>query len=301
MAIFTGADADDNYIASPEGDRASGLDGNDTLTGNSGRDVLNGGNNNDLLISDLPSGGFNITVDVAFGGDLGGNDTLSGDAGNDTLIGARNGFSSDVLIGNADGDLLIASNFGGNVLLGGQGDDILCGSLQNGNFMNGNSGSDLLVAGLGNDTMLGGSGNDTLVGGFDNNELFGGRDADEFQFLSNKENTLSVLLGSEQILRSDGGFGGSDTIYDFEVEDRIAIAELDRNTVITIFNDANGSTVITIGGTAGNGQPADQTISVLGITREQLLSPGAKFLSVNGNFLTIDSTTNSDGLSSFTV
>jgi Ca2+-binding RTX toxin-like protein len=299
MAIFTGTATDDFYTATPEGDRASGLDGNDTLTGNSGRDVLSGGDNNDLLISDLAD--LNPTVDVAFGGDLGGNDTLSGNAGNDTLIGARAGFSSDVLIGNADGDLLIASNLGGNILLGGQGDDILYGSLQNGNFMNGNSGSDLLVAGLGNDTMLGGSGNDTLVGGFDNNELFGGRDADEFQFLSNKENTLSVLVGAEQILRSDGGFGGSDTIQDFGIEDRITIGELDRNTVITVFNDSNGSAIITINGTAGNGQPANQTISVLGITSEQLLAPEANFLAVNGNFLTIASTTNSDGLSSFTV
>lgn len=300
MAIFTGTATDDFYTATSEGDRASGFDGNDTLTGSVGRDALNGGNNNDILISDLPAGFSTTTVDIALGGDLVANDTLSGDGGNDTLIGARSGFSNDVLLGNTDSDLLIASNFGGNTLLGGQGDDIIYGGLLNSNFMNGNSGDDLVVAGLGNDYMQGGSGNDTLVAGAGNNELFGGRGTDEFQFLSQEENTLSVPVGTEQILRSDGGFGGSDTIYDFGVDDRITLSELDRNTVITVFNDSSGAAVITIIGTAGNGQPANQTISVLGITREQLLSPGAKLLAIDGNFLTIDSTTNSDGLSSFT-
>ncbi|WP_019503039.1 calcium-binding protein [Pseudanabaena sp. PCC 6802] len=301
MAIFTGTAADDFYIATPEGDRASGLDGNDTLTGSVGKDALDGGNNNDVLISDLPVGFSTPTIDIALGGDLEGNDTLSGNAGNDTLIGARTGFSNDVLLGSGDSDLLIASNFGGNILFGGQGDDIIYGGFLNGNFMNGNAGDDLLVAGLGNDTMQGGSGNDTLVAGVSSNELFGGRGADEFQFLSKQENTLSVLIGTEQILRSDGGFGGSDTIHDFGVEDRITISELDRNTLITVFNNSAGAAVITINGTAGNGQPANQTISVLGMTREQLLSPESRFLSINGNFFTIDDATNSDGLSSFTV
>jgi Ca2+-binding RTX toxin-like protein len=299
MAIFTGTAADDSYIATPEGDRAFGWDGNDTLTGSVGKDMLNGGNDNDVLISNLPSEFItSTTVDI---NDSQVNDTLSGEAGNDTLIGTRTGFSRDVLAGNVGNDLLIASNYGSNTLLGGQGDDIIYGSFLNGNYMHGNSGDDLLVAGLSNDTMLGGSGNDTLVGGIDSNDLFGGNGADEFQFLSTRENTLSVRVGSEQVLRSDGGFGGSDTIRDFSVNDRIVIDELDRNTVISIFNNSDGSAVITVNGSAGSGQPVSQTISVLGMTREQLLMPGERFLAINGNFLTLDNTTNSDGLSSFTI
>ncbi len=289
MAIFTGTAADDSYIATTEGDLVAGLAGNDTLVGNTGSDTLNGGADNDLLLTDLSAS------------NAGGNDTISGGQGNDTLVGARSGFSADVLIGNANSDLLIASNNGGNTLLGGQGDDIIYGGFQNGNIMDGGSGNDLLIAGLGNDSLLGDRGSDILVGGIGSNDLFGGDDADEFQFLSRKDNTLSVFAGTEQILRSDGGFGGSDIIYDFSANDSITISELDRNAVVTIFNDSDGVAVITIVGTTSNGQPANQTISVLGMSREQLLAPGSEFLSIYDNPITTANTINADGISTFTV
>jgi Ca2+-binding RTX toxin-like protein len=289
MAIFTGTAADDSYIATPEGDIVDGLAGNDTLIGNTGTDTLNGGADNDLL----RAGNSASTA--------GGNDTLYGGQGNDTLIGAQFGFSADLLIGNADNDLLIAANNGGNTLIGGQGDDTLYGSLQNGNTMNGSSGNDLLVGGLGNDTLVGGIGNDILVGGIGNDILVGGDDTDEFQFLSRKENTLSVFVGTEQILRSDGGFGGSDIISDFSLGDRIAITELDRNSVVTVANDSFGTAVITIVGTTSNGQTVAQTITVLGITKEQLLAPGSQAFAIYDNLITPANTTKVDGISTFII
>jgi Ca2+-binding RTX toxin-like protein len=205
------------------------------------------------------------------------------------------------LTGNIDNDLLIAAENGGNTLIGGQGDDTIYGSLQNGNTMNGSSGNDLLVAGLGNDTLIGGIGNDILVGGYGNDILVGGDDIDEFQFLSCKENTLSVLVGTEQVLRSDGGFGGSDIISDFSLGDRISITELGRNAVVTVTNDSFGAAVITIAGTTSNGQSAAQTITVLGIAKEQLLAPGSQAFAIFENFITTANTNNVDGISTFTI
>lgn len=289
MAVFTGTESADIYVATSEGDLVAGLAGNDTLIGNTGRDTLNGGADNDLLLADN-------SVSTS-----GGNDTLYGGQGNDTLVGAQFGFSSDLLIGNANNDLLIAANNGGNTLIGGQGDDTIYGSLQNGNIMNGSSGNDLLLAGLGNDILLGDRDNDILVGGIGNNDMYGGDGRDEFQFLSRKENTLSVSTGKDEVLRSDGGFGGIDTIYDFSMDDRITIRELDRNAVLTITTNSAGAAVITVLGTAGNGQTADQVITVFGITREQILSPGVDFIAVNNSFINITNTVSTDGISTFTV
>ncbi|NJL43221.1 MAG: hypothetical protein HC935_07600 [Pseudanabaena sp. SU_2_4] len=147
----------------------------------------------------------------------------------------------------------------------------------------------------------GDGGNDILVGGIGNNDMSGGSGKDEFQFLSRKENTLSVFTTTDEILRSDGGFGGFDTIYDFSAEDRITISELDRNAVVTITTNAAGAAVITILGTAGNGQPADQVITVFGITREQLLAPGLDFIAIDNSFINTTNTVSTDGISTFTV
>ncbi len=290
MAIFIGTAANDSYVSTSEGDDVAGLAGNDTLVGNSGRDTLKGGADNDLLLAD--NSGASTS---------GGNDTLYGGRGNDTLVGNRFSFSADELLGNADNDLLIASNNGGSTLMGGQGDDTVYGSFQNGNIINGDSGNDLLIAGLGNDVLLGDSGNDILVAGVGNDILTGGDGGDEFQFLSRRENTLSVFTGKDEILRSDGGFGGIDSIGDFSANDRITIGELDRNAVVTVTTNAVGAAVITILGTAGNGQLADQVITVFGMTREQLLAPGSDFIAINNSFINTTNTVSADGISTFIV
>jgi Ca2+-binding RTX toxin-like protein len=289
MATFIGSSANDSYTATPEGDDARGLGGNDTLIGNIGRDTLNGNFDNDVLLADS-----NAST-------AGGNDSLFGGQGNDTIVGARFGFSGDVLLGNRHNDLLIASTNGGNTLFGGQAEDTLYGSVSGSNIMNGDIGNDVLIAGLGGDRMLGDEGNDVLIGGNGSENMFGGSGSDEFQFFSAVPSDLSVFTGSEQVVRSRGGFGGSDTVFDFSTGDRIAISLLDRDATVSITTNTAGAAVITIAGTASNGQPANNTITVVGVTREQLLSPGSQLITVNGQFITsLDMVTTGD-TSVFTV
>lgn len=310
MAAFNGTESEDLYLATSEGDNVVGLGGNDTLVGNTGRDALDGGADNDLLLAgnissttsakDTLSGDFSVAI--AFGSDaLMSGDTLSGGLGNDTLAGSQVGFSGDFLLGNAGNDLLVAARNGGNTLIGGQGDDTICGSLQNANSLRGSAGNDLLLSGMGNDTLAGDSGNDILVGGTGNNDLYGGEGSDEFQFLSRRDNTLSIFTNTDPILRSDGGFGGIDTIYDFSPDDKITILELDLNTLVTFATNTAGAAVITIRGTSGIGQPTDQTITVVGMTSEQMLAPGSNFIAIANNFITTSNTVSTDGIATYAV
>ncbi|WP_019500740.1 calcium-binding protein [Pseudanabaena sp. PCC 6802] len=289
MANFTGTVANDSYTATPAGDNALGLGGNDTLIGNSGQDTLNGNADNDMLFADSNSS------------TAGGNDSLFGGQGNDTLVGARFGFSGDQLLGNRGEDLMIASTNGGNTLFGGQGNDTIYGSVSNNNVMNGDLADDVLIAGLGGDRMLGGEGNDTLIGGKGSDNMFGELGADQFQFFSAVPNDLSVFTGPEQVVRSRGGFGGGDTIFDFSTGDTISISQLDRNATVSITTNSAGAAVITIAGTASSGEPANQTITVVGVTRDQLLSPGSQLVAINGSFITSLDTVNSGDTSVFTV
>jgi Ca2+-binding RTX toxin-like protein len=289
MAIFTGTDANDSYLATPEGDDARGFRGNDTLIGNSGSDTLNGNSDNDLLFADSLSQ------------TAGGNDSLYGGQGADTLVGARFGFSSDSLGGNRGEDLLIASTNGGNTLFGGQGNDTIYGSVANSNTMNGNFGDDVVIAGNGNDRMLGSDGNDTLIGGIGSNDMFGGSGNDQFQFFTAVPQDLVAFTGAEQVVRSKGGFGGSDTIFDFATGDTISISQLDRNATVSVTTNSAGAAVITIAGTASDGTPANQTITVVGVSRDALLAPGAQLFAINGSFITTNDTVNSDDTSTFTV
>jgi Ca2+-binding RTX toxin-like protein len=291
MAIFTGTDANDSYLSTSAGDNARGLRGDDTLIGGAGRDTLNGNADNDLLRADS-------STQTA-----GGNDSLFGGQGSDTLLGAQFGFSADSLGGNRGQDLLIASTNGGNTLFGGQGDDTIYGSLSNGNTMNGDLGSDVLVAGRGNDRMLGADGNDTLIGGGGNNDMFGETGNDQFQFFTAIDGDISVLTGAEQVIRSRGGFGGSDVINDFSTGDTISISQLDRNATVRVTTNDAGAAVIAITGTASDGQPTNnQTITVVGVTRDALLAPGAQLFAINGSFITTNDTVNDGaGGSVFTV
>ncbi len=289
MATFIGTPANDSYTATPEGDDARGLGGNDTLIGNIGRDTLNGNFDNDVLLADS-------SVSTA-----GGNDSLFGGQGNDTIVGARFGFSGDVLLGNRHNDLLIASTNGGNTLFGGQAEDTLYGSVSGSNIMNGDIGNDVLIAGLGGDLMLGGEGNDTLIGSAGSENMFGEADSNQFQFFSAIPNDLSVFTGPEQVVRSRGGFGGSDTIFDFSTGDTISISQLDRDATVSITTNTAGAAVITIAGTASNGQPANNTITVVGVTKDQLLNPGSQLIAVNGQFITSLDTVTTGDTSVFTV
>jgi Ca2+-binding RTX toxin-like protein len=289
MANFTGTVANDSYTATPAGDNALGLGGNDTLIGNSGQDTLNGNADNDMLFADSNSS------------TAGGNDSLFGGQGSDTLVGARFGFSGDQLLGNRGEDLMIASTNGGNTLFGGQGNDTIYGSVSNNNVMNGDLADDLLIAGLGGDRMLGGEGNDTLIGGAGSDNMFGELGADQFQFFSAVPNDLSAFTGAEQVVRSRGGFGGGDTIFDFSTGDTISISQLDRDATVSITTNSAGAAVITIAGTGSDGQPANQTITVVGVTRDQLLSPGSQLVAINGSFITSSDTVNSGDTSVFTV
>jgi Ca2+-binding RTX toxin-like protein len=290
MANFTGDVANNSYTATPEGDNARGLGGNDTLIGNSGQDTLNGNADNDLLLADSNSS------------TAGGNDSLFGGQGNDTLVGARFGFSGDQLLGNRGEDVLVASTNGGNTLFGGQGSDTIYGSLSNSNVMNGDLGDDVLIAGLGGDRMLGGEGNDTLIGGAGNENMFGGLGADQYQFFSAVPNDLSVFTGPEQVVRSRGGFGGSDVINDFSTGDTISISQLDRDATVSITTNSAGAAVITVGGTASSGQSTNnQTITLVGVTKDQLLNPGAQLLVINGSFITSVDTVTTGDTSVFTV
>jgi Ca2+-binding RTX toxin-like protein len=290
MANFTGDVANNSYTATPEGDNARGLGGNDTLIGNSGQDTLNGNADNDLLLADSNSS------------TAGGNDSLFGGQGNDTLVGARFGFSGDQLLGNRGEDVLVASTNGGNTLFGGQGSDTIYGSLSNNNVMNGDLGSDVLIAGLGGDRMLGGEGNDTLIGGAGSDNMFGGLGADQYQFFSAVPNDLSVFTGPEQVVRSRGGFGGSDVINDFSTGDTISISQLDRDATVSITTNSAGAAVITVGGTASSGQSTNnQTITLVGTTKDQLLSPGSQLLAINGSFITSVDTVTTGDTSVFTV
>jgi Ca2+-binding RTX toxin-like protein len=207
--------------------------------------------------------------------------------------------------GNRGKDLLIASTNGGNTLFGGQGSDTIYGSLSNGNIMNGDLGNDLLIAGRSSDRMLGGDGNDTLIGGKGNNEMFGEDGDDEFQFFTAVPGDITLFTGEEQIIRDRGGFGGSDSIYDFTTGDTINISELDRNASVSVTTNSAGAAVIEITGTAGSAlgdsQPAANTITIVGVTREQLLSPGSQNLAINGQFITSVDTFNTETISTFIV
>ncbi|WP_019502790.1 calcium-binding protein [Pseudanabaena sp. PCC 6802] len=292
MAVFTGTNANDSYLATTEGDNARGLRGDDTLIGNVGRDTLNGNADNDLLFAD------SLTQTA------GGNDSLFGGQGADTLVGARFGFSADSLGGNRDADLLVASTNGGNTLFGGQGNDTIYGSVANANTMNGDIGDDVVIAGNGSDRMLGADGNDTLIGGSGNNDMFGESGNDQFQFFTAVPQDLVAFTGAEQVIRSRGGFGGSDTIFDFATGDTISISQLDRNATVTVTTNSAGAAVIAIAGTASDGTPANQTITVVGVTREQLLAPGSQLFAINGSFITTNDTVNTGdngGTSTFTV
>jgi Ca2+-binding RTX toxin-like protein len=70
---------------------------------------------------------------------------------------------------------------------------------------------------------------------------------------------------------------------------------------VSVTTNSAGAAVIAIAGTASDGQLANQTITVVGVTKDALLSPGAQLLAINGRFITTNDTVNSSDTSTFTV
>ncbi|MBN8939829.1 MAG: Hint domain-containing protein [Rhizobiales bacterium] len=239
---------------------AIGTNGDDSLTGTSGNDVISGGDGDDIIVG------------------RGGDDTLNGDAGDDIL---RGGAGNDVLNG-GDGDDQLYGGAGNDVLDGGDGDDQLRGGAGN-DTLSGGGGDDQLYGGAGNDTLSGGAGDDQLHGGAGNDTLSGG-DGDDRLYGGAGRDILSGGAGDDylsggagaDILNGgagddvlEGGAGadrfvfdgefGSDTIVDFQNNDRIELTGL---TSYAIAQDGDDVVI-----TTGSG-----SIFIKGATVQQVAS-----------------------------
>ena len=156
-----------------------------------------------------------------------------------------------------------------------------------GNTMNSED-DDIIYATAAGDNLSGDSGTDALVAGSGSDLLSGGSGFDHFIF--QKEFTAP---GTET---SQGGYGGDDVITDYQAEagigDTIKLRNLDNSTGINIRDDGNGNTVIAIenrsnidptAGSSGTGNYAPvviQTITVEGVSANQLMTQG--LIEVNG-------------------
>ncbi len=227
--------------------RASGDDGNDTLTGaatadnfsgGAGDDTLNGGAGDDWLIGADGD-------DHVFGGQ--GNDrSLSGDAGNDEIDGN-------------EGDDYLQGGDGADLLRGGEGNDELdFGSLD----------ADLDES-QGHDTLAGGSGDDKLNGGpaggrQDPDDLSGGDGVDTADF-SDRTASLKIDLDG----RADDGQSDENDNVEADVENVIGGSDDDTLTgsgVANLLDGRNGDDRINGGGgddtlDGGANNPGSDTLS----------------------------------------
>jgi Ca2+-binding RTX toxin-like protein len=258
------------------------LFGNDTLIGGTGNDTLFGQKGNDSLIGS-------------------GNDDLRGGAGQDTLVGTGN----DTLFGNKDADQL----FGGVSAFGGQGNDTIFGSTTG----RGELGNDIIYGGT---TLIGGNGNDTLVAASGSQTLTGNESSeDEFnedEFVFAPATTLTIAGQTV----TQGGFGGVDTITDFQsgpgTGDVIRILNLDSGATVSVAQTGADVTITVAGTTSpdqgspvptstvgsvtnGTNQSAAQTIVVRNVNVQQLLAVGSNDIIVNDN--TVLNTGNAVGIS----
>ena len=115
------------------------------------------------------------------------------------------------LLGTAQGDMILASEFGANSALSGAGgDDTLVGAA-GADRLDGGAGSDRLAGEGGNDLLKGGDGTDTLTGGVGNDTLLGGETENDLR---------DVVFAGDGNDSIDGGYGndslsggkGNDTI-----------------------------------------------------------------------------------------
>lgn len=180
--------------------------------------------------------------------------------------------------------VLIANPAGNDTVVGSLAADTLYGNVGGGSSLVGRNGDDILYAGTAGDRLSGGSGVDALVGGGGRDTLTGGTGYDYFIF----QQGFPVTVEETELIR--GGYGGNDVITDYQGEagigDIIKLRNLDNGTGINIRDDGNGNTVITIenrynidptGGSGGTGNYEPiliQTITVEGVTANELMTQG---------------------------
>ncbi|WP_419900133.1 hypothetical protein [Roseomonas sp. USHLN139] len=179
------------------------------------------------------------------GGD--GQEFVQGGAGNDRIYGnlnddSLNGGAGDDLLDGGIGNDQLRGEDGNDTLNGGSGTDVLDGGAGD-DILNGGDDADLITGGAGADTIDGGAGGDMLNIGFGNDIVAGGADGD----------TFVIVAG-----------GGTTTITDFDLGDRLERIDLRAFGSITEFNDlaiadtlqgarldlGNGTTLILSGITA---------------------------------------------------
>ncbi len=212
--VSTATAGDDRLVGSnTAGDRADGLDGNDSIYGLGGDDTLAGGAGNDTLVG----GAGNDTLD---GGE--GDDWLIGDDGDDTYV-YRYGDGSDTIFDTGGTDTILYSDttsadtlltalwngndlefhlddggtptivdhYAGNAVervvdedgdvsylatgldVSGESDDYLIAGTNSG---------ETLIGGAGNDDLYGNGGDDVLIGGAGQDFLNGGSGSDVFRY-----------------------------------------------------------------------------------------------------------------------
>lgn len=267
LILRTGDESGDVLQAGSGGVELRGLGGNDTLFGGPDVDSLNGNTDDDVVIGS-------------------GNDSVFGGTGNDTVIGTEDG---DRVLGNKGNDIVV----GPGTLYGGQDQDTLFG----GEVGNGDLGDDLIYTGV---TADGGEGNDTIVGSTGSNTFTGGVGND--QFVIQFQEVRTVAPGTEAETVTVGGYGGTDTITDFQegpgTGDIIKLAALDNGSTVKVAQTGSDVTV-SVAGTAYNAntastQSAAQTIVIKNIALQDFIASGSDDLQVNNTFV---STTNAVGVS----
>ncbi len=233
-----GADSDWAFYVSATGPvnvnlatgRASGADGNDTL---SGIEHLYGSAFDDVLTGDGEDNTLN---------GLAGNDTLAGGVGIDEAVywdasGSVNVNLSTGRASGADGDdrltgieNLYGSSFA-DVLSGDGANNYIAGSSGD-DRLDGGAGADSLDGGEGDDRLDGGEGDDELQGGDGHDTLIGGAGVDTVLFNGPELNYLITSLGPGAWRIEDRvGLEGIDTLSGIEHLSFVIVGTLDGSTL----------------------------------------------------------------------
>jgi len=228
-SVYAGAGADGFTIGNDVNAKVYGNDGDDTFTvGGDAGAAIDGGNDTDTVVlasNDYSGDGMtwaniekvniaagNATIDATtFASDNtfelvgSGSQTLTIGAGATKNIDASGvttgGFSAGAIVinGDANDNVLTASNYTDEVNGGGGNDTINGGSSLDGNndtlnggdgidTIKGYAGRDIIDGGNGADVIDGGSGNDTITGGRGQDDMTGGTGSDTFVFVGGTGN-----------------------------------------------------------------------------------------------------------------